>query len=186
MGELVKYLPGVNVDPLIFVSLKPCSFHFDSLFYFLSTSNPKSKNNKTMSRIKRTARKSTGGWSRIQLATVAVKKRTPLIGGVKKPQRYRPGTVALREIRKYQKSVDLLIPMVSFQRLVREIIQDECRNRKIDMKRIQSTALLALQEATEHYLVNLFKNSQIAAIHANRVTVLPSDIQLVRYFKDNM
>ena len=138
-----------------------------------------------MPRIKRTARKSTGGWSRMQLRTLAVKKRTPLTGGVKKPQRYRPGTVALREIRKYQKSGDLLIPMVSFQRLVREIIQDECANRKIDMKRVQSTALLALQEASEHYLVQLFQNSQLVAIHGNRVTVLSRDIQFVRYFKDS-
>ena len=141
-----------------------------------------------MPRMKQTARKSTGGWprSRIELRTVAVQKRAPLTGGVKKPQRYRPGTVALREIRKYQKSVDLLIPMVSFQRLVREIIQDTCRDRNIDMKRIQSTALLALQEASEHYLVELFQNSKLAAFHGNRVTVLPRDIQLVRYFKDNM
>ena len=120
------------------------------------------------------------------MRTVTVKKRTPLTGGVKKPHRYRPGTVTLREIRKYQNSGELLIPKLNFQRLVREIVQDECRNRDIDMKRIQSTALLALQEASEHYLVDLFKNSQIAAIHGNRVTVLPSDIQLVRYFKDDM
>ena len=140
-----------------------------------------------MSRIKRTARKSTGGWiKRIQLTTRAVKKRTPLTGGVKKPRRYRPGTIALREIRKYQRSGELLIPKLNFQRLVREIVQDECRNRKIDMKRIQSTALLDLQEASEHYLVQLFQNSQLAAIHGNRVTVEPRDIQLVRYFKDHM
>jgi len=139
-----------------------------------------------MSRTKQTVRKSTGGWKRIQLRTVTVKKRTLLTGGVKKPHRYRPGTVSLREIRKCQNSGELLIPKLNFQRLVREIVQDECRNRDIDMKRIQSTALLALQEASEHYLVDLFKNSQIAAIHGNRVTVLPSDIQLVRYFKDDM
>ena len=136
-----------------------------------------------MSRIKRAARESTGGWSRKQLRTVTIQKRSPLTGGVKKPQRYRPGTVALREIRKYQKSVDLLIPMVSFQRLVREIVQDICRDRHIETKRIQSMALLALQEASEHYLVKLFQNSQLAAIHGNRVTVLPRDIQLVRHFK---
>ena len=139
-----------------------------------------------MPRIKQSARKSTGGWSqqrRTQLMTRAVKKRTPLTGGVKKPQRYRPGTVALREIRKYQKSGDLLIPKVNFQRLVREVVQSVCRDRNIDTKRIQSTALLALQEASEHYLVDLFQHSQLAAIHGNRVTVLPRDIQLVRYFK---
>ena len=139
-----------------------------------------------MPRTKQSARKSTGGWSqqrRTQLMTRAVKKRTPLTGGVKKPQRYRPGTVALREIRKYQKSGDLLIPKVNFQRLVREIVHDICRDRQIEPKRIQSTALLALQEASEHYLVDLYANSQLAAIHGNRVTVLPRDIQLVRYFK---
>ncbi len=92
-----------------------------------------------------TARKSTGGKApRKQLATKAARKSVPSTGGVKKPHRYRPGTVALREIRKYQKSTELLIRKLPFQRLVREIAQDF----KTEL-RFQSTAILALQEAAE-------------------------------------
>src|SRR3569623_889853 len=77
-----------------------------------------------MARTKQTARKSTGGKApRKQLATKAARKSAPATGGVKKPHRYRPGTVALREIRRYQKSTDLLIRKLPFQRLVREIAQ---------------------------------------------------------------
>jgi len=75
-----------------------------------------------MARTKQTARKSTGGKApRKQLATKAARKSAPATGGVKKPHRYRPGTVALREIRRYQKSTDLLIRKLPFQRLVREV-----------------------------------------------------------------
>ena len=95
-----------------------------------------------MARTKQTARKSSGGKApRKQLATKGARKRAPANGGVKKPHRYRPGTVALREIRKYQKSTELLIRKLPFQRLVREI----CNDIKTDM-RWQSTAILALQE----------------------------------------
>jgi histone H3 len=78
-----------------------------------------------MARTKQSARKSTAGKApRKQLATKAARKSAPATGGVKKPHRYRPGTVALREIRRYQKSTDLLIRKLPFQRLVREIAQD--------------------------------------------------------------
>mmetsp|Transcript_29612 Transcript_29612/g.86259 ORF Transcript_29612/g.86259 Transcript_29612/m.86259 type:complete len:166 (+) Transcript_29612:261-758(+) len=110
-----------------------------------------------------------------QLATKAARKSAPTAGGVKKPHRYRPGTVALREIRKYQKSTDLLIRKAPFQRLVREIAQDF----KTDL-RFQSTAVLALQEAAEAYLVGLFEDTNLCAIHAKRVTIMPKDIQLAR------
>jgi histone H3 len=108
-----------------------------------------------------TARKSTGGKApRKQLATKAARKATqPSAGGVKKPHRYRPGTVALREIRKYQKSTELLIRKLPFQRLVREIAQDF----KTDL-RFQSSAVMALQEASEAYLVSLFEDTNLAAI----------------------
>uniref|UniRef100_A0A453MV18 Core Histone H2A/H2B/H3 domain-containing protein n=1 Tax=Aegilops tauschii subsp. strangulata TaxID=200361 RepID=A0A453MV18_AEGTS len=102
-------------------------------------------------------------------------KSAPTTGGVKKPHRYRPGTVALREIRKYQKSTDLLIRKLPFQRLVREIAQDF----KTDL-RFQSHAVLALQEAAEAYLVGLFEDTNLCAIHAKRVTIMPKDIQLAR------
>ena len=75
-----------------------------------------------MARTKQTARKSTGGKApRKQLATKAARKSAPATGGVKKPHRYRPGTVALREIRRYQKSTELLIRKLPFQRLVRDL-----------------------------------------------------------------
>src|ERR1700743_3517813 len=78
-----------------------------------------------MARTKQTARKSTGGKApRKQLATKAARKSAPAAGGIKKPHRFRPGTVALREIRRYQKSTELLIRKLPFQRLVREIAQD--------------------------------------------------------------
>jgi histone H3/H4 len=128
-----------------------------------------------MARTKQTARKSTGGKApRKQLAIKAARKNAPAIF-VKKPHRYRPGTVALREIRRYQKSTELLIRKLPFQRLVREITQVI----KIDL-RFQSTALLALQEAAEAYLVGLFENTNLCAIHAKRVTIMPKDIQLAR------
>ena len=109
------------------------------------------------------------------LATKAAQKLAPTSGGVKKPHRYRPGTVALREIRKYQKSTDLLIRKRPFVKLIREIAYGI----KSDI-RFQSTALLALQEATESYLVAVFEDSNLCAIHAKRVTIMPKDIQLAR------
>jgi histone H3 len=108
-------------------------------------------------------------------APQAARKSAPATGGVKKPHRYRPGTVALREIRKYQKSTELLIRKLPFQRLVREIAQDF----KTDL-RFQSSAVLALQEAAEAYLVGLFEDTNLCAIHAKRVTIMPKDIQLAR------
>jgi histone H3/H4 len=87
------------------------------------------------------------------------------VGGVKKPHRFRPGTVALREIRRYQKSTELLIRKLPFQRLVREIAQDF----KTDL-RFQSAAIAALQEASEAYLVGLFEDTNLCAIHAKVCT----------------
>uniref|UniRef100_A0A673G0E9 Core Histone H2A/H2B/H3 domain-containing protein n=1 Tax=Sinocyclocheilus rhinocerous TaxID=307959 RepID=A0A673G0E9_9TELE len=113
-----------------------------------------------MARTKQTARKSTGGKApRKQLATKAARKSAPATGGVKKPHRYRPGTVALREIRRYQKSTELLIRKLPFQRLVREIAQDF----KTDL-RFQSSAVMALQEASEAYLVGLFEDQQLGGL----------------------
>lgn len=96
-------------------------------------------------------------------------------GVVKKPHRYRPGTLALREIRRYQKSTELLISKLPFQKLVREI----ALGIKTDL-RFQSTAILALQEAAEAYLVGLFESANLCAMHAKRVTIMTKDIQLAR------
>ena len=93
----------------------------------------------------------------------------------RRPRRYRPGTVALREIRRYQKSSELLIQQMPFQRLVREIAQTH--NPYV---RFQSGAILALQESAEAYLVGLLEDSNLCAIHAKRVTIMPKDIQLAR------
>ena len=129
-----------------------------------------------MARTKQTARKSTGGKvPRKCLATKASRKSAPTQGGVKKPHRYRPGTVALREIRRYQKSTDLLIRKYPFQLLVREVAQDFSKD-----LRFASTSMLALQEASESYLVRLFEDTNLCAIHAKRVTIMPRDIQLAR------
>jgi histone H3 len=129
-----------------------------------------------MARTKQTARKDTGGKApRKQLATKAARRVAPAVGGVKRPRRYRPGTVALREIRRFQKITDLLIKKLPFQRLVREIAQDY----KVDI-RFQSSAIMALQEAVEAYLVGIFEDTNLCAIHAKRVTILPKDMQLAR------
>ncbi|XP_036379102.1 histone H3, embryonic-like [Megalops cyprinoides] len=114
-----------------------------------------------MARPKQTARKSTGGKApRKQLVTKVARKSAPAIDGVKKPHRYRPGTVALREICRYQKSTELLIHKLPFQWL--------------------SSAVMALQEASEAYLVGLFEDTNLCAIHAKRVTIMPKDILLAR------
>jgi histone H3 len=143
-----------------------------------------------MARTKQTARKSTGGKApRKQLASKAARKSAPSTGGVKKPHRFRPGTVALREIRKYQKSTELLIRKLPFQRLgasplpysergyvrspydrsivltvccaaVREVAQDF----KTDL-RFQSHAIMALQEASEAYLTSLFEDTNLCAMY---------------------
>ena len=96
-------------------------------------------------------------------------------GGLKKTHRYRPGTVALREIRRYQKSTELLIRKLPFQRLVREIAQ-EYRSEL----RFQSSAIEALQEGAEAYLTGLFEDTNLIAIHAKRCTIFPKDMHLAR------
>ena len=160
-----------------------------------------------MARTKQTARKSTGGKAPSkQLATKAARRKAArksrrafgaqnlrrrgcrrrslrrlrrhsaaVTGGVRKPHRYRPGTQALREIRRYQKSTELLLRKLPFQRLVREIAADF----KGDL-RFQSSAVFALQEAAEAYLVGLFEDTNLCAIHAKRVTIMPKDLQLAR------
>uniref|UniRef100_A0A915EAB1 Histone H2A/H2B/H3 domain-containing protein n=1 Tax=Ditylenchus dipsaci TaxID=166011 RepID=A0A915EAB1_9BILA len=124
-----------------------------------------------MARTKQTAHKTA---PRKALAT----KHAPgssAAGGLKRPHRYRPGTVALREIRRYQKSTDLLIRKLPFQRLVREIAQEY----KTEL-RFQSSAVVAIQEAAEAYLTGLFEDTNLCAIHAKRVTIMPKDIVLAR------
>jgi histone H3/H4 len=129
-----------------------------------------------MARTKQTTKKSTGGKiPRSSPGEKSVSKNKNSSSEIKKSHRFKPGTVALREIRKYQKSTELLIRRLPFQRLVRELAQDY-RN---DL-RFQNSAVLALQEASEAYLVNLFEDTNLCAIHAKRVTIMPKDIYLAR------
>merc|ERR1712151_916107 len=107
----------------------------------------------------------------------AIKKSAPAAGGVKdrKKPRFQAGTVALREVKKYQKSIANLLPRASFQRLVRSIVSD------MDHElRFQSSALMALQEATEAYVVGVFEDTNLCAIHAKRMTVMKKDMDLAR------
>jgi histone H3 len=92
---------------------------------------------------------------------------------MKKKKRFRPGTMALREIRQYQKGSQLLIPKRRFQRLVKEVAFDF----KPDI-RFQSHALLAIQEACEAYLVSVNEDTNLIALHAGRVTIMPKDMAL--------
>jgi len=129
-----------------------------------------------MAHTKQTARKSTGGKApRKTLATKAARKTAPVAGGPKKPHRYRPGTVALREIRRYQRTTDLQIRKLPFQRWIREIAQDF----KTDL-RFQALAVLALQEACEANIVRILEKAYKCSIHAKRITLMPKDITLMR------
>ncbi|XRB23526.1 histone H3 [Pseudoscourfieldia marina] len=93
-----------------------------------------------------------------------------------KKHRYRPGTVALREIRKYQRSVDLLFRKLPFAKLCKEI----SNTYNLDGMRWTGEALLAMQHATEGVMVSLFEDINLCAIHAKRVTIQPRDLQLAR------
>mmetsp|Transcript_888 Transcript_888/g.1470 ORF Transcript_888/g.1470 Transcript_888/m.1470 type:complete len:137 (-) Transcript_888:698-1108(-) len=129
-----------------------------------------------MARTKQTSKKTPGGKiPRTNGGEKTISKNKISDQEIKKSHRFKPGTVALREIRKYQKSTELLIRKLPFQRLVREVAQDY-RN---DL-RFQNSAVLALQEASEAYLVNLFEDTNLCAIHAKRVTIMPKDIHLAR------
>lgn len=131
---------------------------------------------RAMARTKQTARKSTGGKApRVKLSMLSARKSQSSGVGIKRHHRYRPGTVALREIRKYQKSTELLIRKLPFQRLVREISRDF----KSEL-RFQTAAILALQEACEAYIVGLFEDTNLCAVHSKRVTIQPKDMQLAR------
>ena len=127
-----------------------------------------------MARTKQIARKSTGGKApRKQLVTKTDRKSAPASGGMKKPYRYRPGTVVLRDIRRYQNSTELLIRKKPFQRLIREIVQDYMTDIWF-----QPRTFMVLQEASEAYLVGLFKDTNSCAMHAKRVTIMPEDMKL--------
>lgn len=119
------------------------------------------------------------------LSTKAARASRPTKANVATKPRYRPGTVALSQIRKYQGSSELMIRKLPFQRVVRDIAQEITRGGNKEEVRFQSTAILALQEAAEAYLVRLFEDSQMCAIHAGRVTIMPKDMRLALRFRNN-
>ena len=128
--------------------------------------------NTYMSRQKKPQQPVAGKAPRKKLLTKAARK---MMAPQRRKLRYRPGTVALRQIRRYQKTTDLLIRKLPFYRLVREILQDFGMN-----YRVTPGTVNALQEAAEAYLVGLFEDSNLCAIHAKRITIMPKDIQLAR------
>ena len=124
-----------------------------------------------------------GKQPRKHLSQKILRQGTTPTGGVKKPHQYRPGMVALREIRRYQKSTECLIKRSPFQKLIREISQEyrvcpDGPGTPSIQVRFQSTAIAALQEAAENFIVGLFEDVNLLAVHAKRVTVMPRDIRL--------
>ena len=128
-----------------------------------------------MARTKRTARKDEEGKKRSTFAKKQPRSQADNPPAQHQPQRYQPGTVALREIQKYQKSTDLPICKLPFQHLVREILQGFGVG-----FRVMPTMVMALQEAAEVYLVQLLEDLNLCAIHAKHITIQPKDIQLAR------
>ena len=91
-------------------------------------------------------------------------------------KRFRPGVKALQEIRAFRQTTQLLIPRLAFSRVVKEMAQQF----KLKDLRFQALALMALQEATEAFMVQLFEDCVLNAVHARRVTVMTRDMALAR------
>ena len=136
----------------------------------------------SMKQAQREARKGIAAKKAAAAAAARKEQKRAPAGGVRKTYRFRPGTVALKEIRQYQKSTELLIRKLPFQRLVREIANDDTvvPGSMVGKIRFQTDAIKALQESCEAYLVGLFEDTNLCAIHAKRVTIMPKDIQLAR------
>jgi len=139
-----------------------------------STTAEKKTTSKRKGTVPRHYRGSGGKTLPSKIATTTARKHDVSGKTVKRP-RHRPGVVALREIRRFQRSTDLLIKMAPFRRLVREIAQERHAN-----LRFESAAIMALQEAAEAYMVGLFEDTNLCAIHAKRVTIMPKDMRLAR------
>ncbi|CAI2358634.1 Core histone H2A/H2B/H3/H4 domain-containing protein [uncultured virus] len=122
----------------------------------------------------------TGTWIK---PVKGITKPTRIIGSriVKKPHKFKPGTVALREIRKMQKGTDAIIPRLPFNRLVREIAQDLPRwNRDTDLW-FEAPAIEALLTASEDLIIKVLSSANLLAIHAGRSTLFPKDIQAAKH-----
>mmetsp|Transcript_2616 Transcript_2616/g.3477 ORF Transcript_2616/g.3477 Transcript_2616/m.3477 type:complete len:155 (-) Transcript_2616:50-514(-) len=144
-----------------------------------------------MSRVKQTARKSTGGKStRFKTPAETKKEKRPYakkttssdLKRTKTGKRhFKPGQLALKEIRTYQKSTTRLIPRAAFCRVVKELAMEAIRHsNELSSVRITAMAMEAMQEAAEAYIVGLFEDAQLCTIHARRVTVFPKDLALAR------
>jgi histone H3 len=129
-----------------------------------------------MARVKQTVHKSTGGAPPcLHLATKAAQVAAEKTIAMRKPHCWRSGMVALRKIQKFQKNTDLLIRKAPFQRLVREIVHNMSRKSDLQM---QSTALLALQEAAEYFMVDVFSDTNLCTQHSKRATIKVKDLVL--------
>ncbi|VDM44200.1 unnamed protein product [Toxocara canis] len=141
-----------------------------------------------MVRTKQTAKKSAPAPSKLRKLEAKrhslSKKSTPRKEESIKKRRFKPGQRALQQIRKLQRTTELLMPRAPFMRLVREIARQVAPNHN-DL-RFQSAAISALQEATEAYLTMLFEDCNLAAIHAKRVTIFPKDMQIVRRIRGEL
>ena len=125
-------------------------------------------------------KKSVATGSKMSMSSEAMKKKSIAEGRTIQKRRFRPGTVSLREIKRYQKSVNLLFSKAPFQRLIYSIADGIGLNRYKCQVRFQYTALMAIQEATESYLTELFEDANLCAIHANRMTIMKKDMDLAR------
>ena len=134
-----------------------------------SVKTPKKTKRKQKPTVKSTVK------STVVVSTTSNNNKTKMTNSSRR--RYQPGMKALREIRKFQKSTDLLIPALPFSRLVREIVQTVTVGQQF---RFQSLAIKALQEASEAYLVGFFEDAVLCAMHAKRVTIMPKDMDLVK------
>lgn len=131
-----------------------------------------------MARVKQTQSKSTGKAGK---KSAAPKAKNAAVGAERKKIRFKPGTVALRQIRKLQKTTDTQIPALAFQRLVREIAQEY----RADL-RFSKAGMESLQEAAEAFLVDVYGDANLLTIHRNKVTVGPRDMQLAVHIRGDM
>lgn len=95
--------------------------------------------------------------------------------------RYRPGTVALREIRKYQKEVKILFRKLPMQRLYRDVLKDmkDALGNPVSGLRLQGQALRNLDEIVQSYIVSRYEAGNLCTIHAKRVTLMKKDLDLI-------
>ena len=185
LGIPFGYTPGVSISwwqlSGTFVALR----HFQAILPHFPISQQLNTTTTTSEMARR--RSKTVGKKR---PVEAVAQRTRIVGGrriatppkgrVVKARRYRPGTVALREIRKYQKSTDLLIRRKPFGRLVKEICAQVCQDNNLRDKRFRKSAMEALQAAAEDYLTKMFSSAQCCAMHGGRTTIKVSDLRLLQ------